>query len=727
MHHRSGLRIVLSLFCKAVLRCAISRYIIIAAGILILVNSSNASPNGGSWKLESPAKDAVIKSGELLITVRLLDSVKIFKGSFQLFIDDYLITNFVKFSPDQISVLYTLPLSEGPHKLELHVKAMDVGFLMPLASNFYVNKFSGLKKDSVIVRKADHFELSGTVTGNYKQITTDGPGAALAQAPPYVREFSADVVARIGKVSFPVKYFNTSDDQFYPSGYLPPRNYVEYGIRYKSLELLFGDHNPSFDRLVLSGIRVTGYKFTLSDPRFQMQIIDGTSQPPFEGALQRYAPGDGLPPPGLRPDSTYILPGIYQRHLTAGRFSFGNRIEGSTISLNFLRARDYMGSIAYGGNPADNIVVGMDENFVTPGGKMKVNAGLATSFYTADRSKGAVSEKQIDSFYGYKVGFTPNDYKDLFTINLTTVKPGEASSAGYFNSAFRSENKSKTTENQLTLDYRFFGPNYTSFGNPLVLDDLWAITGQDQLSLLRRKIMISGRYTFQENNLAANLFSTLVTQVISGNVLFAPAPNLPQLNIIVNDQMRKTPGQEISNLVSVNDNSMNLTGVLSYNLKLGDNITGFNASFTRSTRNDAINPLSSNNVQMINGGITETMMELNLTVDLHYSAMYFSNAETALTPLSNTYEGHIRYQLKKIKTYFSVGASVSQSMPTELTGSSSSTRDLFNASISSQVLTGLTVDLEAGMAPYTDLAFSSNNYRQNYLQARLTYNFDFKR
>ncbi|MFI4963035.1 MAG: hypothetical protein ACHP6H_04160 [Legionellales bacterium] len=700
---------------------------LICTGIFLAFSGASGSPNGGSWQLESPRKDEVIKSGELLITVKLLDSVKVFKGSFQLFIDDYLISNFVKFTPDQISVLYTSPLSEGLHKLEMHVKSPDVGFLTPLASTFYVNKFSGLKKDSVIVRKADHFEFSGTVSGLYKVINTDGPGAQLAQTVPYVREFSADVVARIGQVSFPVKYFNTSDDQFYPPGFLPPRNYLEYGVRYKSVELLFGDHNPVFDRLVLSGIRITGYKFTLTGPRFQMQIIDGTAQPPHEGSLVRYVPSEGAPPPGLRPDSNYIIPGVYQRHLTAGRFSFGNRIEGSLVSINILRARDYLGSIAYGANPADNIVVGMDESFVTPGGNMKVNAGLATSLFTADRSTGPVTEEKIDSFYGYKVGFNPNSFKDFFTVNLSTVKPGEASSAGYLNSVFKSINKSKTTENLLTLDYRFFGPEYTSFGNPLVRNDMWAITGQDQIGILSRKIMFTGRYTYQGNNLAASEFSTLITQIIGGNILFAPAPNLPQLNIIVNDQLRNTPVSGLSNLVSVNDYSLNLTGALTYSIKLGDNITGFNVSYTKSTRVDAINTQSSNNIQIINGGITETFMKLNLSLDLHYANMTFSNDETPLTPLSNTYDGHIRYQIKKLKTTIGLGASLTQSLPTALTGSSSSTRSLFNATISSQIAKGLLFDLEGGMAPYTDLADSANNYRQNYGMVKLTYNFDFKR
>jgi hypothetical protein len=701
---------------------------LILFALLIVQKPGFCGTNPSSWRLESPKKGELVKSGELLIVIKLLDSVKIFKGSFQLFIDDYLITSFVKFSDNQISVLYTFPLKEGKHKLEVHVKAIGYGYLLPLTTEFYVNRITGSKKDSVKARKADFFELSGTAIGNYKQINTDGPGKDLAQAPPYVRELTVDAVARIGKVSFPVRYFNTSDALFYPSGILPSKNYLEYGIRYQGLELLLGDHNPMFDRLILSGIRVNGYKFTLTSPRFQLQIVDGTSQTRHEGTLFRYYPTDGIPPANLRiPDSTYSLPGIYERHITAVRASFGSRIEGSTTSLTGLRARDYIGSISYGANPADNIVIGFDENFVTPGNKMKVNAGLATSFYTFDRSKGPATESQVDSFYGYKIGFNPNDFRQFFTINFTTVKPGEPSSAGYFNSVFKSENAKKSTENLFTLDYRFYGANFISLGNPYVQNDLWALTGQDQLYLLNRKIIFSGRYTFQENNLAVNQFSTMMTQIISGNILLAPAPNLPQLNLIATDQLRKSIGSSLTNPVAVDDNALNLMGILSYNLKLGDNITGFTASYTKASRKDAVNTFSSNDIQIMNFGVTETLMKLNLMLDLHYSNMYFSNPENpAAMPLTTNYDGHIRYQVKKIKTSIAVGGAVYQSNATALTGSTSSTRGLYTASINCQAIQGLIIDLEGGMSPYTDLTYSSNNYQQNYGLVRLTYNFDFK-
>lgn len=709
-----------------------SLLIILFLGIFCNSKKLYAASNYESWELQSPKKNGIIKTGELLITVKLLDSVKIFKGSFQLLIDDNLITNFIKFSPNQISIIYTLPLKDGLHKLELHIKAFDVGFLTPIKSQFYVNKILPGSIDSPKVKKS-FFELSGNIIGNYKVINMSGPGEALAQSPPYFRDVNIDVVARVGQVSFPFRYYNTSDEYFNPG--IQSRNYLVFGARYKYFELLYGDQNPVFDRLVLTGIRITGYKFSITTPRFQMQIVDGTSQNAMEGIISRYHASDSTPPPAnlirdtvhKNRDSTYIsTPGIYRRHLTAARFAFGNKMEGSNLGISLLRARDDTSSIKYGVNPSDNIVLGADESYVTNGNALRVNAGAALSFYTTDISKGAVSESSIDSFYGYRFGFNPATYKNLIVLNLTTLKPGEATTADYITAAFKSANKSKTTDNLLTLDYHYYGSSYISEGNPFTQNDLWTATLQDQLAFFNRKVTIFARYSYQENNVSKSDITTITTHLINGSIFIAPAPNLPQFNIVINDQIRKAPGA-FENLGAVNDNSLNLTGSINYNLKLGTNTTGFNVSYTNSMRNDAINVFTSNDIQIIGGGVTETFNKLNLIIDAHYTMMTYSNTETPTAPLSNTYDGHIKYQLKKLKAYFGIGGSITASESTSLLGSSTSTRDLFNVLVGGQIFKGCQLDFEAGIAPYTDLSYSSNNYKENYALLRLSYNFDFKR
>ena len=672
----------------------------------------------------------------MFIDIRLLDSVQVKKSSFELYIDDNLVTNFVKFAPERITVLYTFPLREGKHTLELKLSSTSIGYLSPIVSTFYVNKFSGDKKDSVIVKKADFFEISGNLMGYDKQMSYSGAGAAAAstQYPnvSQIQDLSADVVARVGKVSIPFRYFNTSDQNVYLPGQpgIQSRNYLQYGIRYRGVELLYGDQTPMFDRLVTAGIRVKGLMFTFETPRFKLEVVNGLSSLGYEGQKLRYRASDSVPPPAtLAKDSSYIIPGVYKRQVTAARLSFGNRIEGSVISINILRSRDDTSSIKYGPNASDNLVVGADESFVTNGNKLKVNAGFAISGYTANIKGGPARESQIDSLFGFKVGFNPFDYKSIFVLNATTIKPDQPSMADYLTAVFRSLSKDNATDNLLTMDYHYFGNSYISFGNPLVQNDLWAGKLQDQLNLLNRKIIISASAIYQENNVSANELSTLTTKIIDGSITLAPSPKLPQLSVMVDDQMRNAPsgGLAGSDLVAVNDNALNITGMLNYNLYVGKTITGVHVSYTTNSRTDAINNFNTNNITITSGGITETLTGLNLSIDLRYSTVNYSNPETTSLQLSNTFGAHFRYEIRKLRTTLSIGADFSNSNQADLLGSSYSNRDLYNLKLTTTITKGLYIDLEAGIAPYNDLQYSMNSYQENYGLIRLMYNFDFVR
>jgi hypothetical protein len=312
-------------------------------------------------------------------------------------------------------------------------------------------------------------------------------------------------------------------------------------------------------------------------------------------------------------------------------------------------------------------------------------------------------------------------------LNASTIKPNQPSTADYITADFKSGSKDKSTNNLLTADYHYFGSSYTSFGNPFVLNNLWAGSLKDQLDLLNRKIVLSGGYIFQENNVSAGDLATLRTQIINASAVLSPSPKLPQLTLFVNNELRNTPGSVLSNLVAANDNSLNLSGIINYNLKSGNTFTGINANYIYSSRADAINSFDNNIIQIASVGLSETFIKLNFGLDLRYATTMYSNPETPNTLLSNTYEARIRYELKKIKTNIAVGFNISQSNALALLGSTYSARDIYNISLSSGVIPGVAIALEAGLAPYTDLQYSSNSYQENYAIVRLTYNFDLKR
>lgn len=679
-------------------------------------------PYTNSWKLVTPAKGSTIKSGELLVTIKLMDSVTIARGTFIFFLDDYLITSGVKFSKDKISILYLQPLKPGKHKIQVKGKAAHWNFYMDdINAEFYVGaqtEQEAKRTDSIKKSNAPKtFELSGNISGLYKSYNVTGPGKAQLQNPPYLGEENIAVVGRIGKVSFPVRYFNTTDNYTYGPA-VQPRNFFQAGVMTPSVSLLYGDMNPLFDRLVLTGSRIRGVDFSVTRPRFQMHLINGTLQQAIEGQLIRYDASLGPPPPNLRPDSTYINPGVYRRNVTAGRFSFGNPREGSTLSLDFLRARDEINSIHYGYNPKDNLVVGLDEAFITNGSAMKVNIGGSFSLVTNDISQGAITDKDVDSITGTHYGINPKAFRDVFIFNNTSIWPGKSSMAGYATGIFHTSNQ------VITIDYHRIGAAYQSFGNPYLRNDQESASVQDQFSFWKRRVLLTGRYLFQENDLTNNEFNTITTNGVTGSLFLMPGIKLPQIGFVYFTQYRLSD-RVATNLANVDDRVTNYTATFNYLVLRGKFSHGINFQFNQSIRADQINSFNNNIAQTYSGGFSELYIPARLGLDVRYTTMNLSTPESGKIPMSQGIDARLHYEWRKIKTVFSAGGYLNQYFSTILSGASQ--RGMYNASISYRGIPGAIFDVEAGYSPYTDLSISNNNYTEMYGLVRVTYNFDWKR
>lgn len=678
-------------------------------------------PYTNSWKLLTPAPGSTVKSGELLVTIKLLDSVSIVKGTFIFLLDDYLITSNVKFTKDRISILYLQPLKPGKHKLQAKGKAQHWNFYMDdIVAEFNVGQQTAQEaKRTDSIKKLNGpkmFELSGNISGLYKSYNVTGPGQGLLQNPPYLSEANIAVVGRIGKMSFPVRYFNTSDNYTYAPS-IQPRNFFQAGVMTKSVSLLYGDMNPLFDRLVLTGSRIHGVDFSITRPRFQMHIINGTLQQAQEGQVYRYDPSAGPPPPNLRADSNYITPGTYKRNITAGRFSFGNPQEGSTLSLDFLRSRDEIGSIQYGTNPKDNLVLGIDEAFITNGSAMKVNIGGAFSLLTNDISQGAISDKAVDSITGEHYNINPQSFKNIFIFNNTSIYPGKSSTAGYATGIFR------TKHQVITLDYHRTGAAYQSFGNPYLRNDLESASAQDQFSFWQRRILLTGRYLFEENDLTNNEFNTITTNGATGSLFLMPGVKLPQIGFVYFTQYRRSE-RVATNLANVDDRTTSYTATFNYTLLRGNYSHGINFQFNQNERNDGIFFQNNNITQTLSGGLSELYVPARLGIDLRYTTMNINTPEAGKIPLSQGIDARLHYEWKKIKTIFSAGGYFNQYFSTIL--SSASNRGMYNFSISYRGLPGTIFDIEGGYSPYIDLSLSDRNYQEMYGLVRVTYNFDFK-
>jgi hypothetical protein len=85
------------------------------------------------------------------------------------------------------------------------------------------------------------------------------------------------------------------------------------------------------------------------------------------------------------------------------------------------------------------------------------------------------------------------------------------------------------------------------------------------------------------------------------------------------------------------------------------------------------------------------------------------------------YSGSFSYEAEKIKMRFGASAGITNYYETDF--STPSRRSVYNINAGTEIVKNFVFYLEGGASPYTDLLIPDNNYSENYLYAKVTYNF----
>ncbi len=703
---------------------------------LVICSSTNAQVVSGVpeftnrsndiYRILSPMADSVVKSGELFVSVLVNKTVILSESAVKIYIDDRLITTFVKIQNQKVTMLYILPLKWGKHKLTLEAKEQGETWLKPLSWEFYVG---GAGEEEKLEKKDTALkivELTGNITADYRQVKLIGKPEALQfrQEPPLTGTLSTNLAFRSGKFNYILRSFQTTDDlmKYYAVRGLQSRNYFQTGIQMEKFEALYGDINPSFDKLVLTGTRLSkAAKLAVKTKYFQMYLIEGQAQRANEGIRNIYSINDGFPPGNLQIDSKtgdtfYLNPGTYRRDLYAARLAFGNKGEGTSFGITILKARDDTSSIKYGDKPKDNLVIGTDQTWQTNEIKMKVDAGVAFSVTTADLSRANITKHDLDSFTGKEYPYDPYKLRKIQTFNYSTSMPGKSAMATYITLAFRPKNQI------LTFDYRYFGGGFQSLGNPFVRVDLRTASVNEQVYIWKRKISVNAKYTFQDNNRSGTAFSTVVQHLVNGNMSFIYSQKAPQLMISYNLQARRTKDNIIKTLTA-NDMLSTFSSSLLYGFKKWKCDHNFNLQYTDNSRTDKVYEFNSSKMTIMSGGIREILNPINLQVDGQYSMITLEDTRNGKQPLSRSIDVKIRY--KSIKKKFLVGGGWQQSQMLLLRYTPATKRNSYQAYFTYTKIKDLEINLEVGNSPNRSLANSDLDYDEIYWYVRLSYNVGF--
>lgn len=660
-----------------------------------------------------PKPDSIIPRGEVFFVINIKKGVKLSIPTVKFFLDNRHVSQNVKIQGNKITVLYLTPLGPGKHEIFIEAKEEGYEWLPAFSYTFYVDQKFSPTEDSARRAQKRAISIQGNVTADSRQTFLSGPGTELRQEPRITNTYNVNLNINVGKVTIPIRSFRTSDEATYPYLGSLPRNTFTTGVQHKNLEVLAGDISPVFDKLALTGLRIRGARLNILLKRFQLHMLQGFSQRGIEGSLLRFQ-GSGLPPSNLRDDSTYILAGTYRREIMALRMVLGNTKEGSAVGINLLKAKDLESSIQYGSKPRENLVISVDQQFVTNANRLKAQAGIAHSLTTLDFSQGALTRRQMDSSINGNYGFDPQKWDKIQTINFTTSKPGYPSLAGYLTLIYQPKNQT------ITFDFRYFGNAFQSLGNPFARADIRSFSLQDQVSLWKRKIQVMAKYQFQDNNLSKTEFATIQQHFTMVNLLIAPGVKYPQISINHVFQYRKTPVAPY-HVFMVNDAISNATATFMYLFKIGKLGTFVNGTYNINQRKDLLRPMNDNKLTTLSAGFRQTMDKYGLGWDFQFVTTDIQDVQNGLIRLNQSFDGRIRWTIKKIKTTFSGGYMMTRLFKNKFTPFDSY-RHSITGLLSIKIWKGFQLDIEGGKSPNRNALMPLLNYDEWYFYGRASWN-----
>ena len=134
----------------------------------------------------------------------------------------------------------------------------------------------------------------------------------------------------------------------------------------------------------------------------------------------------------------------------------------------------------------------------------------------------------------------PDDYEELFTINefltpFVPVDPAVMSTnpiraiINMPSSALHVRLKGSYALNNLLVEYRQIGPEFYTFGNPYMTNNIRELTIKDRLSLLGRRLMLVVGYSTRDNKLSETVLNPLKTNTLMLNTTLVPGPGAPSV------------------------------------------------------------------------------------------------------------------------------------------------------------------------------------------------------
>lgn len=698
---------------KRIFICKSFGQILLLALLLLNIRLANSQ---GQYIILSPKPNTIVTNGNLFVAVQLSSNITFLTDDIKIYIDNTLLPVSLKVQGGRLSFVYENSLPDGKHTLQIQAKfSNEPAVLNIIEWDFYINVKEEAGAGETYGKPIHQWSVSGNIMADNRSQFLDGSGQNLRQEPAYTRTLSVNLIGRYKNAQLPIKFYGTTEN----ITAMQNRNFFQVGFVNKWLDITYGDINPSMDRFVLTGVRLRGIKAIIKDGGSSLHFYYGILNDKVEGDTFRYIPGSGIIPQNFINDSTYMLPGTYERWMMAGRLELGDDKDIVKFGIHAFKAKDDMASIRWGFAPKDNFAAGSDFSLKLFKRRLVFGAGAAISAFTNDISYGIITKQQIDTTFNTNISFDPAKYSSFLIMNSSTVPiiPKGFHYGAYFGSvAFTNRFQS------FSFEYRKNGPQYISLGNPFMRNNYEGIVVNERVNFWKRRVSLSGSYQNFANDLNQTLISRIRTDIINGTVYLAYSSKFPSLMVSYITQGRKSEKAVIS-IADVKDRLNILSVNTNYNLKKGIITHNFRLMFNNTGRTDDIRPQSQTTFTNIMLGYGETIGE-RWSFSVDGGQTYVRDYSDKLISDIGTYTGTVNWQIVKQK--LSSSLSISNNMTAATIYSNQSQRLSIITRLGYKFYKGMGLDAEYGYQPFTDNGNPANNYSDQYVYLRYTYDFDIK-
>ncbi len=447
--------------------------------------------------------------------------------SIKLTINGLDVTSKSTITSDALTYLPETPPAPGMLDISFNAKLKDGSAVGPIT---WKTTAASAEVAEEIAAEEKNFNISGNVWDEARYENIAGSSNTYHRA-----NFSAS--GNYKWLNFSTNLLGTSEEK----SFLQPSNRYSLKFMTEYLDLGFGDVYPSFSRLVMNGTRVRGLEVNLKLKAINIDFTTGQMVRGVEANLNEsdfYVDQHSSIQADTLAEKGYILykgkyvrrinNGTYERSLTSGKLSFGNKLEGFNWGLTFLKAIDDTSSNLNGGQASANLAFGSDMQVVLDNNRFNWYADAAMSAGNNDIRNGldSTSKKTLEDNLPSFIKL--NTIESILPLSTGLVAPLGTSQILDF-MALQTGLKLNYWNNFLKAEFVRYGASYKSDGLSYLQNDLQGLKFTDRLRLFQNKLIVSGGYDRLTDNLAKAKDARVANPLVPGDTITVDGTTLKQV------------------------------------------------------------------------------------------------------------------------------------------------------------------------------------------------------